>query len=195
MNRWVRRDILKSRRLPIFGIPDNRYPPPRRLHRDISTKFQSSEHTRGMLMTGNLNDARQQTRELSHNINWLEIHLPKWPQLASRPTCWHVLPIEALVGTHRCTSHRQSDLQLFPFQNQLRLYLAYTRPCPVDRGEARVNNAFSILRIYVWVRTVARHLGLNSPLLLVSWNSGTSYYCRESWLWIYRVCMICSYQT
>jgi hypothetical protein len=42
-------------------------------------------------------------------INWLAIHLPKWPQLASRPTCWHVLPMEALVGTHHCTSHRQSD--------------------------------------------------------------------------------------
>jgi len=127
------------------------------------------------------------TRELSRDINWLEIHLPKWPQLASRPTCWHVLPIEALVGTHHCTRHKQSDLQLFSFQYQLRLYLAYTRPCPVDRGEARVNNAFSILRIYVWVLTVARLLGLSFPLLLVPWNSETSCYYRESWLWMYRV--------
>ena len=125
-----------------------------------------------MLMTGDINKACQQTRELSRNINWLEIHLPKWPQLASRSTCWHVLPTEALVGTHHCTSHRQSDLQLFPFQNQLRLYLAYTRPCPVHRGEARVNNAFSILLIYVWVRTVAR-LRLQFPIIVCAlefWN-------------------------
>lgn len=156
MNRWVRRDVLKSRRLPKFGIQENRHFPTKKITSGHQHKIQSSEHTRGMLMTGDLNDVRQQKRELSRNKNWLEIHLPKWPQLSSRPTCWHVLPIEALVGTHHCTSHRQSDLQLFPFQNQLRLYLAYTRPCPLDRGEARVNNAFSILRIYVWVRTVVR---------------------------------------
>jgi hypothetical protein len=42
--------------------------------------------------------------------------------------------------------------------------LAYTRPCPVHSGEARVNSALSILRIYAWVRTVSWLWGLNCPL-------------------------------
>jgi hypothetical protein len=71
----------------------------------------------------------------------------------------------------------QSDFQLFPFQNQLRLCILHTHAHVLwTVGRARVYNAFSILRVYVWVRTVARLLGLSSTLLLVLWNSENAYY-------------------
>jgi hypothetical protein len=100
--------------------------------------------------------------------------LPKWLIRASRPTCLRVLPVEALVGTHHFTqieaNHRMSDLQLFSFQNQLRLFLAHvhTPSSCAQGGEARVNNEFWILRTYAWVGTDASILPASVPITLYS---------------------------